>query len=96
MVLRSKAVRAEVCWQGRHEMRAVMLSAPVARDAEGEVGADEETEMRFSPEGTGARVMSMSCHQSSSTALLTPLFWNHWFESQQVCLEMQGQLDMPS
>lgn len=62
-------------------MRAVMLS-PAGR--EGEVGGEEETEMRFSPEGAGARVMSMSCHQSSSTVLFTPLFWNHWAGGQPI------------
>lgn len=56
-------------------MRAVMLSPA---GGEGEAGFEEATEMRLSPEGVGARVISISCHQSSSTALLTPLSWNHF------------------
>lgn len=57
-------------------MRAVMLSAVGrAGEEEGEAGevGEEETETRFSPEGARERVMSMSCHQSSSTVLFTPL-----------------------
>ncbi len=77
----SKAVRAEVCWQGRQEMRAVMLLLLLLSllfvVGEGAVEEEEVTEMRFSPKGAGARVMSMSCHQSSSTVFLTPFSWNH-------------------
>lgn len=73
-------------------MRAVMVSPADA--GAGEVGA-VETEMRFSPEGAGERIMSMSCHQSSSTALVTPLSWNHWVGSQQIDSGIPGQLDLP-
>ena len=63
MVLRSKAERAKVCWQGRHEIRAVMVSAPVAGWEDGDVGAvEEETEICFSLAVVGESVMSMSCH----------------------------------
>jgi hypothetical protein len=81
VVLRSKAVRAEVCWQGRQEMRAVIVSPGVgAEEEEEELGLlEEDTEMRFSVVGAeGLRAISMSCHQSSSTAFLTPLSLNHY------------------
>lgn len=63
-------------------MRAVIVSSGAdARVGEGdELGlVEEETEMRFSPVVVeGVRVMSMSCHQSSSTVFLTPLSINHY------------------
>jgi hypothetical protein len=89
VVLRSKAVRAEVCWQGRQLMRAVMLSPGAGTGAAAEeLLVEEETEMRFEPEAVGERVMSMSCHQSSSTAFLMPLSWNHCFDVSAGILEL--------
>lgn len=60
------------------------MSSPAAAVSAGEAGGEEETETRFSPDAVGESVMSMSCHQSSSTALVTPLSWNHWVGSQHV------------
>jgi hypothetical protein len=65
-------------------MRAIIVSpgAEAGEGEGGELGLAEETEMRFSPVGVeGARVMSMSCHQSSSTVFLTPLSVNHCWMS---------------
>jgi hypothetical protein len=76
-------VRAETCWHGRQDIRAVIVLlvsgetlAPFAAE-----GVEEAIEMRFSPleePAFGERVTSMSCHQSSSTALSIPESWNHY------------------
>lgn len=68
----SNAVRADVCWHGRQEMRAVM-----SEDVGGELEADA-FEMRFSPD-VGDRVRSTSFHQSSSTTFWMPHSLNHFF-----------------
>ena len=70
----SKGERAEVCWQGRQEIRA-MISEP---GVEG-VGFDvaEALEILFSPV-LGERVISISCHQSISSTFLIPQSWNHF------------------
>jgi hypothetical protein len=76
VALRSKRPRAEVCWQGRQEMRAVISVVDGGLAGAEEAGGEETVEMCFSPV-LGVRVRSMSCHQSSSTAFWMPLSLNH-------------------
>lgn len=72
----SKAVRAEVCWEGRQEIRAVIEEEGVvceggeACDGD-EGGEDVELETRFSPV-TGEKITSTSSHQSISTTFSIP------------------------
>lgn len=66
----SKGVRADVCWQGRQEILALIFSF--------EVPVDEELGEGFSLVD-GDNVRSTSSHQSSSTAVLMPQSSNHFF-----------------
>lgn len=74
---RSKRPRAEMCWQGRQDMRAVMASG-----AAGGCPSSVEVMLGFwdagEGDGDGVRVKSTSSHQSISVMFCTPQFRNHF------------------
>jgi hypothetical protein len=65
----SKGVRADVCWQGRQEILALIFSF--------EVPVDEELDEGFLLVD-GDNVRSTSSHQSSSTAVVIPESATHF------------------
>lgn len=74
---RSNRLRAEVCWHGRQDMRAVMFTA-----GEGLCSSSVDVMLGFKDvgavDGEGVRVKSISSHQSISVMFLTPQSRNHF------------------
>ena len=75
---RSKRLRAEVCWLGRQDIRAVMFPPAVevlwAPSVDVILGRGDDLDV----DGDGASVKSTSSHQSISVMFLTPQFKNHF------------------
>lgn len=80
---RSKRPRAEVCWLGRQDMRAVIVfggglcsSSSSSLIVDGMVGFGEDVIAVV--DGEGVRVKSTSSHQSNSVMFVTPESRNHF------------------
>lgn len=76
----SRNERAEMCWQGRQEIRADMVEEDGFEEVvEVTDVVREDFSLHFSLDVDGLRLRSTSSHQSSSSHLVMPQEANHFF-----------------